>query len=79
MVVKEPGMGAALIGLDISKAFDRVDERYLEADLRAACFGPDFLGLIAVNGARVNQGKSVDLRFGICRSSPMSVTNVSVV
>lgn len=32
-VVKEPGMGETLINLDQSKAFDKLDSRYLEAIL----------------------------------------------
>ena len=46
-VGKEPGMGGALINLDQSKAFDRVDHQYLAAVLRAAGFGPVFRGWIA--------------------------------
>ena len=41
------GFGGALVNLDQSKAFDRVDDRYLAAVLRAAGFGPVFRGWIA--------------------------------
>jgi hypothetical protein len=46
-VGNKPGFGGALINLDQSKAFDRVDHRYLAAVLKAAGFGPVFRGWIA--------------------------------
>ena len=40
-------MGGALVNLDQSKAFDRVDHQYLAAVLNAVGFGPVFRGWIA--------------------------------
>ncbi len=46
-VSNKPGFGRAMINVDQSKAFDRVDHRYLAAVLRAAGLGPVFRGWIA--------------------------------
>lgn len=46
--VKKSDKGAALINLDQSKAFDRVDHQYQAAVLTTAVFGSVFRGWIAV-------------------------------
>ncbi|CAE1276092.1 unnamed protein product [Acanthosepion pharaonis] len=63
LIIEKVDSDAALINLDQSKAFDRVDHRFLEAVLSAAGFGPHFRtwirllyaspgALVEVNGVR---------------------------
>ncbi|CAE1328699.1 unnamed protein product [Acanthosepion pharaonis] len=57
LILEQVDSEAALINLDQSKAFDRVDHRFLEAVLSAAGFGADFRSwirlLYATSGALV--------------------------
>lgn len=51
-IVKEPGISDALLNLDQSKAFDGIDNSYLEVVFRAAGFDPLFHGWITAVSTR---------------------------
>ena len=80
LIIEKVDSDAALINLDQSKAFDRVDHRFLEAVLSAAGFGPYFRSwirllyaspgaLVEVNGVR---SKSFLLSRSIRQGCPLS-------
>ncbi|GAB1597330.1 hypothetical protein Ahia01_000009400 [Argonauta hians] len=69
-VASESGLGGALINLDQSKAFDRVDHQYLAAVLRAAGLGPVFRGWVTKMYSNVS---SVVMVNGYC-SEPFPIS-----
>jgi len=80
--VKERKINMSLVGLDMEKAFDRVNHRFLFAVLEKMGFGPHFIGWLKIMykgvGSRVERGVNGHLstvvaeRTGVRQGCPLS-------